>query len=142
MAGNAENMKHMLKWCIEWFNTKKINDDQVMVCSYANQFPNRVKIDYENNIFLNDAWGKQFDINTVRNINPCFYHAPGIKWTFMRNNYNIIGKETCGYYFLKPAMSARLRKIICWSCLAIFIIIVAIILVAIIVCKSKSCMSR
>jgi hypothetical protein len=104
--GYVKNIKHILKYMIEKYNTNT-SDDQVALTMYANEFSGEIYIDIDKDFFHADCNSSlsQIYINEKTN-HTCIVHACGnsLMDEFLKTEHNIIvNYEDKIKYFIENA---------------------------------------
>lgn len=106
--GKRKDIMLLYEWILK--NCKDCNDDQKMACKYANIFPNRIKVDYVQQMVFNTI--TRFDTYNFKYIKkrifipsfnsfPCFIHFPSSE-SDNHERFNQYGKYILkNFIFLK-----------------------------------------
>lgn len=104
IVGYAGDVYNMFDWILN-YDQLEIDDDQIGVGYYMNEFPQKVKLDLENKLFLNDNFAKFYKIQVhgdqlLVNVpnKPYFIHFPGVKLVdpFLQTNYDVVSNFVVG----------------------------------------------
>ncbi len=159
LAGKVESLLIIYQWILD----KKIEDDQMGLGHYINEFPEKIWLDHEQVLFFNDGGAqKKYDFNKFnysitfndkQQITPFFIHFPGFSNTgsipllnllhpkSMFNsgkNYVSIGNILNGKQQINALpMNKPLFLQTIWTERAIYLAIILLILIAIVFFVSK-----
>ncbi len=159
LAGKVQHLITMYQWGLD----QKIEDDQMALGRYINQFPENIWLDHEQVLFLNDPWGNtnyKFNVynnslllNDKRTITPFFLHFPGFsgigstpivtifnpKSMFkIGKNYITVGNALNGKQQINELpVDKKLFTPTMWTERAIYLCVILLILIAIIFFVSK-----
>lgn len=133
IVGYAGEIYHMMDWILN-YPPFSIQDDQVGVGLYMNEFPHKVKLDLDNRVVFNDNFGERLPVQ-VRGKDrleiglphkPFFLHFPGIKYRDHKTNYQTICSVLLG---VETPLHETVRKKTQYFTISMVVVVVVLLFI-------------